>query len=697
MKAYLIKASAPGPFKDYKRAMGAPPQNIFSLAAATPAGVEVELCDETIGMKPRRRPDADVVVLMFHTPDAVHAYAMADRYREAGTPVVLGGLHASFMPDEAEAHADALLIGEAEGVWEELLADLAQGRLRPRYERTEPVELATVRPYPTDLIPPSRYGWLWSVLVSRGCMNRCEFCTIPPFFQTKQRQRPIEDIVTEIRSAPKGCWVELHSDNLTSDRAYALALFEALEPLGIRWFGETTSKLADDEELLEAAARSGCQALLIGIESSSAEALRESGKAFVRPDSMREKIRRFHDHGIQVTSTMIFGFDSPGPEIFDETLAYCREIGIDEVQPAILIPFAGTPLYQRLDAEGRILTRDWSKYDGNHAVFQPQRMSPQELEEGATRFWYALAGTPPGRTGGGTSPRLTTGGLLPPRWRSIAALLGIGTGLVLGLPWIWGVLFLVWFVMDVWYGRTYLLDEIPRAESPILYALVVLLWLGLGIWTLVENPYAPDTSSAWRVRSRRVEGPVSPTAAFASSPKESGRSPSPVDAAASADPRTYANARFGLRMALPPGWKGTETEGADYTSLDVRAPSDAGSLGLIAMDFAEDVTVDQVVDLVELELAADLPFLHRDFRQRPSDPVPKLRPSPFRLFEYAGILDGHPVRALVGYGAGGTCGYAVVGVYGERDEAIRRTLARSLESLRIEEPTPGGRRDGGDG
>jgi len=435
MGVYLIKASAPGPFKDYKKAMGAPPQSIFSVAAATPDDVDVELCDETIGMRPKLNTKADIVALLFHTPDAPHAHGLADTYRAKGRTVVLGGLHASFMPDEAASHADAVLIGEAEGVWEDLLRDQKNGQLKARCQRQIPVDLATVKPYPTDLIPPSKHDWVWSVLVSRGCPNRCEFRTVPPFFQGNYRFRPVEDIVAEIKALPKGCWVELYADELCGNRKYALELFRGLKPLGVNWVGEATIKLADDDELLQAAADSGCKGLLIGIEIPSQAALRGSGKGFVETAGVEERIRRFHSHGISITSSMIFGSDMHTPGSSEENAEYCSKIGIDEVEAVILIPFPGTPLFARLEDEGRILTEDWSQYDGSRVVFRPAKMTEEELSNGADWFWkemYRKSSAPafgkrPGADGAGGGgmggPRLTTapGGHI--RWKSILALL----------------------------------------------------------------------------------------------------------------------------------------------------------------------------------------------------------------------------------------------------------------------------------
>lgn len=502
MEVYLIKVSAPGPFKEYKKSMGAPPQNIFALAAATPADISISMCDETIGMKPKLNTKANIVTLMFHTPDAVHAYSLADKFRSKGKTVVLAGLHSSFLPDEAGDHADAVLVGEAEGIWEDLINDFKVNKLKPVYKRQESVNLSEVKPYPTDIIPPSKYNHFWSVLVSRGCVHRCDYCAVPPFFCGKYRKRPIEDIVNEIKSAPTD-WFELHADNLTADRAYALELFEALKPLNISWMGEATIKMADDAKLLNAAADSGCKGLLIGIETPSQAALKDSGKGFVAPETIKEKISRFHEHGIKITSSIIFGFDTHTTDIFQESEEFCRFVGIDEVESVILIPFPGTSFYKRMEEEGRLLTQDWSKYDGSNVVFKPAKMTPEELLQGSQSFYKEIQKkkTIPQygrqtkihdtqqeekertRTAGAkiSGPKLSTQ-RSPIRWKSMIALGLIGAGIFYEWYWIWGVFCVVWALIDLRRKQTYLLEDIPKTEAPLLYWIVVTMWLILGIW-----------------------------------------------------------------------------------------------------------------------------------------------------------------------------------------------------------------------
>ena len=393
MKIYLIKASAGSSYSEYKAETGGPPQNIFSTAAATPRGVEIEMTDETIGMKTDFRSGADVVAVFMSTPDALQAYEIADRFREKGKTVVLGGLHTMFCPDEAQVHADALLLGEAEGVWEALLTDVAAGTLRPRYKRTTPADLSRLRPYPTDIIPPSRYDWTWSVAVGRGCSNKCGFCLVHKFFDTC-RFRPVDQVVEEVSRLKKlGVeWVELHADNLTVNRKYALELFRALAPLKMKLYGETTILIARDEELLEAAANAGVKALLFGIETPSGAALAGQGKAFVRPEKVRDYIAVVKKYGIEVWGDFLVGFDEHDVSIFRETLNFIRAIRATRTFEHLVIPFPGSETFKALEREGRIITRDWSKYDGAHVVYQPLSMTKEELEEGVWWLWKKSQG-----------------------------------------------------------------------------------------------------------------------------------------------------------------------------------------------------------------------------------------------------------------------------------------------------------------
>jgi radical SAM superfamily enzyme YgiQ (UPF0313 family) len=392
MKVYLIKASAGSEFSKYKANTGGPPQNIFSVAATTPSHVDIEMCDETIGMKTDFSSDADLVAIFMSTPDAYRAYEIAQKFHEQGKTIVLGGLHTFFMQDEAAQYADTLLLGEAEDIWEDLLNDFQNGTLKEKYQRTTPLDLAKLKPYPLDIIDPAKYNYTWSVVVTRGCPFKCEFCLVHKFFN-KFELRPIENIVAEVKTLKEWGieWVELHSDNLTQNKEYAIELFEALAPLNMNFFGETTIMIARDERLLAAAQKAGVKSLLFGIETPDAKALKDQGKAFVKPDKIKEYVKIIKSYGIEVIGDFLFGFDAHNENIFQETLDFVKDIEIDTVYPHLVIPFPGSGTFKKLDEEGRILTKDWSKYEGSNAVFEPKLMFPKDLEEGLMWFWYKNA------------------------------------------------------------------------------------------------------------------------------------------------------------------------------------------------------------------------------------------------------------------------------------------------------------------
>ena len=394
MHVYIIKASAQSEFKEYKKFMAAPPQSIFSLAASTPSGVKIDMVDETMGMEVNFMSKADLVVIFASTPDIVRGYWIAKYFSEKGKTVVMGGLHVKFMPEEALGYCDSIMIGETEGIWEELLADFSCGRLKPKYKRESLLDLSELKPYPTNIIDKKIFNGFWSVVVSRGCDNKCSYCLVHPFFEGI-RYRPIGDVIDEIKKCGAK-WIELHADNLTADRDYAMELLTALKPLKINWVGETTIKVADDPEMLKLVAESGLQYLLLGLETPSKVALQGVKKGFMEPSMVKEYISRFHEYGITIDSAMLFGFDEHDSSIFEESLEFVKYTGVDVTHSVIVIPFPGSEFYNKMETENRILTRDWRLYDGRHIVFQPKLMSTEEIMKGTKWFednFFAGAGT----------------------------------------------------------------------------------------------------------------------------------------------------------------------------------------------------------------------------------------------------------------------------------------------------------------
>ena len=334
---------------------------------------------------------ADLVAITFHTPSAPHAYALAAGFRQRRIPVVLGGPHATLMPDEAQAHADVIFVGEAESCWPQFLRDFIAKRHLRRYCARELPSLEQAPMARKDLF--HRRDHTGGVLfATRGCPHRCDFCTVAVMYQSRLRKRPVQAVAEEYGSFP-GKVIILWDDNIASDLDYAKTLFRALAPHGKWWSSQASIAAARDPEFLELAARSGCKQLFIGLESISQASLDGARKGFNRVADYAQAIERIHSHGIAVQAGIVFGFDQDGPAIFDDTLDFLEGAGVQNATFNILTPFPGTGLYQRFEAEGRILTRDWSKYNGRaDVVFQPKQMSPEELLAGyqdANRRFYS--------------------------------------------------------------------------------------------------------------------------------------------------------------------------------------------------------------------------------------------------------------------------------------------------------------------
>lgn len=363
------------------------PLTLPTLAALVPPelGAELACIDEGIGdVDPDL--DADLVGMTVITGSAPRAYELAKGFRRRGIPVVLGGPHVTLVPDDAQPHADSIVVGYAEEEWPRLLRDWTAGPLQPRYVQSPDLDLA-ISPLPDRSVLPRRKYLTADVFeATRGCRHACDFCVVPAAWGRKPLQKPVEHVVEDLRRrrARRAIFVDL---NLIADKEYAARLFEALVPLRLQWFGLATTLLAEDLPLLDLAARSGCRGLLMGLESISRASLRRSHKGFNDPDRYREVVERLHRRRIALQGCFVFGLDDDTPEVFLKTARFAVEARIDLPRFAIVTPFPGTELYLRLEREGRILTRDWELYDGQHAVFQPARMSTRELEQGTEAAW----------------------------------------------------------------------------------------------------------------------------------------------------------------------------------------------------------------------------------------------------------------------------------------------------------------------
>ncbi len=376
----------------FRKSLRYQPLTLTTLAALVPPELNAELVliDEGIDDVPDNL-DADIVGLTVITGSAMRAYELADRFRARGITVVLGGPHVTLIPEDAQPHADAIVVGYAEETWPQLLRDFVAGELHARYDQSPNLSLANQPFARRDLLPSTRFLTNNVFEATRGCIHNCDFCVVPAAWGRKPLQKPVEDVVADIRQqgAKKLIFVDL---NLIADRDHALRLFTALVPLKLQWYGLATVLLVDDSELLEKAAQSGCRGLLMGLESITPSNLRKSRKGFNSPDRFVRVVEALHAHGIALQGCFVFGLDGDDPDIFLKTAEFAVEAKIDLPRFAIVTPFPNTGLYKRLLAEGRILTHDWSLYDAQHVVFQPAKMTASELQAGTEAAWkYAYS------------------------------------------------------------------------------------------------------------------------------------------------------------------------------------------------------------------------------------------------------------------------------------------------------------------
>lgn len=354
-----------------------------TIAALTPSDWEVEIHDA------RKTPvdydrKIDLVGITSYTADITNACKIADGFRSKGVKVVMGGVHVSALPDEALQHADSVVVGEAEAVWEELLRDCEKGELKPIYKADKLIEMSDMAIPRRDLLDSSMYSSFYSVQATRGCPFNCEFCTVTAFFGNRFRTRPMEDVIDEIKGFDSKEFFFV-DDNITGRASFAKKLFKELIPLNRIWGGQTTINFAKDEELLSLYAKSGGRYAFIGFESLSDENLNKISKSWNSPDGYSEAIKRIHGVGINIVGSFIFGLDGDGPDVFERTYDFIMKNKVDAAQFHILTPFPGTKLYEDMVNEDRITDNDWSKYHTDEVVFKPAKMTARELQEG---YWW---------------------------------------------------------------------------------------------------------------------------------------------------------------------------------------------------------------------------------------------------------------------------------------------------------------------
>jgi radical SAM superfamily enzyme YgiQ (UPF0313 family) len=373
------------------------PLSIATLSALTPARHRRIFVDDRLEAIPFDRP-TDLACLSVETYTARRSYQIAAEYRQRGVPVVLGGFHTTLVPDEAAQHADAIVIGEAEPIWTNLLDDAAAGTLKPRYQASARPDLAGLV-YDRAIYAGLPYGRLALVETSRGCHFDCEFCSIAGFFRQSFRPRPIADIVAELRTLPQK-YLFFVDDNIGADPERLRELCEALIPLKRRWIGQLSLHVAQDDALLRLLRRSGCEGVLIGFESLNPQILAAMGKSVnaggTDYDAALGRLRR---HGLSVYATFVFGYDGDTRETFEETYRFALRQKFFFCAFNHLVPFPGTKLFARFQAEGRLLHDAWwldENYRFGDIAFRPAAMAPEELSalclEYRRRF-YSLGST----------------------------------------------------------------------------------------------------------------------------------------------------------------------------------------------------------------------------------------------------------------------------------------------------------------
>lgn len=365
-----------------------PPKSAFeALADVTPQEHSIEIIDERFE-KIDFEEDYDIIGISAMTNQAPRAYTVADEFRRREKKVVLGGWHPSALPEEAKQHADSVVIGEAEDLWPQLLKDIDKGKLKQIYKQERPVDLSSVPITGSGKIKQKAFRSAVTIEATRGCPHGCDFCAITHSPGRRIfRVRPIERVIEEIQLLPQK-YLLFRDASLTIDPEYTKRLFKHMKELDKKIFCYGNANvLLRDEELLKLACEAGCIAWAIGFDSVSQKSIDAIGKTTNKVNEYKAVINKIHDFGMNVEGSFMFGFDADTSDIFDCTLDFVCDCELDEAEFYILTPFPGTPLFDRLEKQNRILIRDWSKYDGTNVVFKPKHITAEELIDGIKKMY----------------------------------------------------------------------------------------------------------------------------------------------------------------------------------------------------------------------------------------------------------------------------------------------------------------------
>ncbi|MBP9022795.1 MAG: radical SAM protein [Spirochaetes bacterium] len=386
--AFLAPAGAMHRYNgNFGKSLHYAPLTLTTLAALVPEelNAEVVIYDETAGTIPLDM-DADIICITCITGTSMRCYAYGDYFRSIGKTVVLGGVHPTMLPDEAQLHADVIMTGFSEQTFPQMLMDFKNACLKKRYMQSPDYSIENRVIPRRDLLNKKKYITLNSIEAVRGCSLPCTFCAYPAAFGRTLYKRPVKEVVAEIEMF-KSKEVLFPDVNLIADRSYAVELFTAMIPLKRHWYGLVTSSVGIDDELIKIFEKSGCSGLLIGFESVS-----QSSQSFIKKGVNKvleygELMKKLHNAGIIVQGCFAFGGDDEDKTVFEKTVEMVIKTKIDLPRYAILTPFPKTQLYAQLEKENRIIERNWAMYDVEHCVFKPSKMTKEELEYGLEWAW----------------------------------------------------------------------------------------------------------------------------------------------------------------------------------------------------------------------------------------------------------------------------------------------------------------------
>jgi radical SAM superfamily enzyme YgiQ (UPF0313 family) len=384
LKSFIMKILLISPTVDEQKrtnkGLMIPQLALYILKGLTPAGHNVKIIEEEVETIDFGE-ECDLVGISCMTANAPRAYELCKEFKNRGRTVIIGGVHPTILPDEALQYADCVVIGEGEGVWEELLSDFQNGNLKTKYYNPTP-DLSKYVPKDYSKIIKKRLFNLVPIMTTRGCPYNCDFCCVTDLFGKKIRHIPIENVVRDIQESGGKNFMFL-DDNIIGHPKYAKALFKAIKPLNIKWVGQASvSLLVRDNELMQLAAESGCKALFFGVESVSEEQLKTMRKAFNEIEELADALKKIKKMKILIHASIVFGFDDDTKETFNKTVDFLIENKVSTVSFNILTPYPGTKTHETLKEQDRLITTDWKYYDHNTVVFQPKNMTPYELQAG---------------------------------------------------------------------------------------------------------------------------------------------------------------------------------------------------------------------------------------------------------------------------------------------------------------------------